>query len=150
MRPRVSALVVALSLACLAAAARAADWVELTGEISSDSGAGWQSARLDLSPQEDFATGDQFQIKLGGDATVVLVRLLPKHASAGKKVGVVGGKREVPEDRVIRFQLEGARRQVKQISVHAGKKAWDEELGPDNGTVTIEWMRLNRAREGGP
>lgn len=149
MRSQIPALIIVLSLVCLTAAPSAADWVELTGEISSGSGAGWQSAWLDLSPQEDFAPGDQFQIKLGGNARTVLVRLLPRRASAAKKVGVVGGRREVPSDRIIRFRLEGARKQIKQISVHAGPKAWDERLGPDNGNATIEWIRLNRAQGGG-
>lgn len=100
-------------------------------------GNSWQSSWLDIEPPISFKKGEILRIKVDGDAENVLVRLLPAASQPSSSDGIEGGVRKVPASKVIEVKLDRDRPNVKQISVHAGKKAWETPLGGNNGTVMV-------------
>lgn len=115
----------------------------LTGTIDQASGAGWQSAYLDLEPPRDFKKGDRLVIKVEGSAEWVRVRLLPQNGNPSQPTGLVGGKTKVPAGGKLEFTLNEDRPKVKQISVHAGEKAWSETLNARGGEARIISVDVN-------
>jgi hypothetical protein len=109
----------------------------LTGSKGNAAGDGWQSTYLNLAPRRDFRVGDRFRIKLLGTAKKVLVRLLPYSTPPDKNDGIEGGIRDVHGDKTLEITLTTDHYDISQISVHAGHKAWQTDLGPKNGTVTL-------------
>jgi hypothetical protein len=109
----------------------------LEGALGSASGNNWQSSWLDLKPPIDFSGGDTLKIRVNGDAENVLVRLLPASSSPSSSDGIEGNVRNVPSNGVLEVTLEHDRREVKQISVHAGREAWGIPLGGNNGTIKV-------------
>jgi len=109
----------------------------LHGTIGSGAGAAWQSSWLDLNSNENFNKGDVLTITVQGNAENTLVRLLPAHSSPSSPTGVEGAVRKVPHNGIIKVMLTRKHINIRQISLHAGHKAWDTELGGNNGTVKI-------------
>ena len=107
----------------------------LPGKTGSISGDDWQSSWLDLIPPMDFKKGDTLKIKVTGDAKKVLARLLPNASSTEASDGIVGEIRDVPSNKIINLTLEADYTNIKQISVHAGKQAFDYSLGENNGKI---------------
>ena len=98
-------------------------------------GAGW----IKLDHPVNFNNGDRLRLLIGGTATKILLRLLPKGQSPASSVGIVGGPIKVPESRIIEVDITQDRKQVVQISVYGGEKPWDKFfLGHGNGPAFIE------------
>lgn len=115
----------------------------LAGETGSSSR--WGSGWLDLATVTDFAAGDALELRIGGSANKVLVRLLPEGKFPDSTVGIVGGAITVPENRVVEVVLDEDRKGIIQISVHGGPNPWGKfSLGGGNGTATLEVARLVR------
>jgi hypothetical protein len=127
----------ALILVAVLALATAAGAEQLTGNISSGSGPTWQASWIDLIRPTNFARDETLKIRIRGDAEHVAIRLLPSGATPSSGEGVVGDIRKVPEDGVLLVHLLVDHPNVVQISVHAGEWAWNINLGPKNGTVTL-------------
>jgi hypothetical protein len=109
----------------------------LSGNIGSSPQ--WGSGWLDLASPMNFAKGDRLKLTIGGTANKIIVRLLPAAADASASVGVVGGPITVPASRIVEIVLPEDRKQVIQISVHAGPNPWGEyPLGGGNGPATIK------------
>ena len=118
---------------------------QLTGKIGSGAGPDWQSSWIDLTNATNFRRGDKLKITVHGTAENVVVRLLPSGAHPSSSEGIVGNVMKVPKDGVLQVQLSEERRNVVQISVHGGQKAWDISLGGKNGPVTLTGVeRLSR------
>ena len=121
---------VLLFVACAAAEA-------VLGTTGSAAGDGWQSSWLDIKPPVTFKKGEVVRIRVDGDAENVLVRLLPAASEPSSADGIEGNIRKVPASKIVEVKLERDHPSVKQISVHAGKKAWTTRLGGNNGTVMV-------------
>ncbi len=137
-------LVVALALAVAEASVQGTR-TPLEGTIGKYSGRRWSSAALDLNSVMDFSRGDRLELQVGGSATTVLVRLLPRGADPNLRIGVVGGTRAVPKSRRVVVHLDSDRNRIEQISVHGGAEAWGVPFPPGNGSVTLEQVNLIRA-----
>ncbi len=110
--------------------------IPLLGEIGSSPH--WGSGWIDLEAPTDFLKGDRIRIKVGGSASKILVRLLPKGRSPDTSTGLIGGTITVPEDRIVEVILKYDRKGIIQISVHGGPNPWNKPLGGGNGPATIE------------
>jgi len=110
---------------------------QLTGKIGSASGQDWQSSWIDLTKATNFQRGERLKITLRGSAENLVVRLLPSGAHPSSSDGIVGDVRKMPKSGVLQVQLPEGRRNIVQISVHGGQKAWDISLGSKNGPVTL-------------
>ncbi|MGA2902749.1 MAG: hypothetical protein ABSD98_02885 [Candidatus Korobacteraceae bacterium] len=133
-RPCTIVFLAILYLLALPGAANAQALAGATG-ASSQWGSGW----LDLGPPVDFTKGDRLKLLIGGTATKVVVRLLPKGASPDMSVGIVLGVIDVPRSRIVEITIPEERKQVVQISVHGGPNPWGRfPLGGGNGPATIE------------
>lgn len=120
-----------------------ADTVFLTGQVGASSK--WGSGWLDLSSPMDFAKGEMLQLKIGGTAQKVVVRLLPKGRSPDSTDGIIGDVLAVPKDRIVSIQLTSAHKSTAQISVHGGSNPWGMySLGESNGPATLESAKLVR------
>ena len=106
----------------------------------------WGSSWIDLDPPIDFAKGERLKIAMGGNATRILVRLLPKGVSPETSEGIIGGVIKVPRSRVVEIKLAESRKQIVQISVHGGPSPWGKfQLGENNEPATIDSVeRLKR------
>jgi hypothetical protein len=115
----------------------------INGKIGSspDWGSGW----LNLTTPMDFKKGERLQLKIGGTADSILVRLLAKGMPTNLSGGLIGGTFSVPKNRTIEVLLDTDRRGIIQISVHGGPNPWDEyPLGENNGPATIKSAVLIR------
>jgi hypothetical protein len=110
---------------------------QLAGKTGSGQGNGWQSSWLDLNAPMSFKKGERLLIKVAGNAENVLVRLLPKDSPPDSADGIEGGIRKVPGSHTLVVKLESDHPEVAQISVHAGRKAWQTSLGANNGTIQV-------------
>jgi hypothetical protein len=110
---------------------------QLAGKTGSGQGNEWQSSWLDLDAPLSFKKGERLLIKVEGNAENVLVRLLPKASPPDSADGIEGRIRKVPGDHVLVVKLESDHPGVVQISVHAGRKAWQTPLGANNGTIQV-------------
>lgn len=122
------------SVFLFAASATAEPVLGTTGSAAGDE---WQSSWLDIKPPITFKKGEVLRIKVDGDAENVLVRLLPATSYPDSPDGIEGNVRKVPASKIVEVKLERDHPDVKQISVHAGKKAWTTQLGGNNGTVRV-------------
>lgn len=128
---------IALILITMLVLTAVANAEQLTGKIGSASGPDWQSSWIDLAKATNFGRGEKLKIMLRGSAENLVVRLLPSGAHPSSSDGIVGDVRKMPKDGVLQIQLPEERRNVVQISVHGGQKAWDISLGSKNGPVTL-------------
>ena len=122
---------------CLLMFAASLSAEQLAGDTGSGAGNEWQSSWLDLRGPMTFRKGERVLIKVQGSAEKVLVRLLPKASPPESADGIEGGPRSVPASHILVVTLESDHPDVKQISVHAGKKAWNTSLGANNGTIQV-------------
>jgi hypothetical protein len=116
-------------------AAQDSTWSYLVGKtgFSGEDGSGW----LDLSPI-DFSKGDHLVITLGGTATVVVVRLLPKGFDPSRPDVIVAKKMAVRADRTVDVPLTSDYKNIVQVSVHGGPNPWNQfPLGAGNGPATL-------------
>ncbi len=109
----------------------------LVGRTGSAAGDDWQSSWLDIKPSITFKNSETLRLKVEGDAENVVVRLLPEQSDPTSPDGIEGGVRKVPADRVLVITLTRDHLNVKQISVHAGRLAFDQSLGPKNGKARL-------------
>ncbi|NQT21090.1 MAG: hypothetical protein HQ592_15385 [Planctomycetes bacterium] len=114
----------------------------LAGELGSSSR--WCSGWLDLATTTDFAKSDLLRLRIGGTATKILVRLLPKGISADRPHGIIGGAITVADNRIVEVVFDTDRKGIVQISIHGGPNPWGRyPLGASNGClVTIESAEL--------
>jgi len=126
---------IALSIT-LAAGASVASAEQLVGTPGAS--ARWGSGWIDLDQGIDLKKGDHLRLKVGGTANKVLVRFLDDLNRADDPVGVEGGIRDVPKDRVVEVTLAEDHPRVKQISVHGGSRAWNWSFPGDNGPAALE------------
>jgi len=117
--------------------------VDLIGETGSSWH--WGSGWLDLATPTDFMKGDRLRLKIGGTATKILVRLLPKGISPDLPQGIIGGVITVPESRIVEVSLDTDHKEIIQISVHGGPNPWGMyPLGGSNGPATLAAAELCR------
>lgn len=115
--------------------------------LSGDTGASsrWDSGWIDLDRPTNFKSGDKLRLTIGGTATKIKVRLLPKGRSSDTTAGMLPGTIAVPDARIVEMEIQGDRPQVVQISVHGGTNPWGKfPLGGDNGPATIESAEIIR------
>ena len=96
----------------------------------------WGSGWLDLNQPTDFAAGGRLKISVSGDASKVLVRLLPKGQPPDQPVGIQGTF-TVPASRIVEVKLSATRKNIVQISVHGNAHPWTYNLGDGNGRATL-------------
>ena len=123
-------------LVTIAFAAKAASPQEIQGSIGADQryGAGY----MDLSPAMSFRAGERLRFHLGGTATKVVVRLLPRGRSYDSPEVIVRDAQVVPPNRTFDVVLNQDYRNVIQISVHGGPNPWGLfPLGAANGPAKL-------------
>ncbi len=109
----------------------------LLGSTGSAAGDRWQSSWLDIKPSITFKKGETLRIKVEGEAENVLVRLLPENSDPTSPDGIEGDVRKVPANRTLVVTLTRDHPNVKQISVHAGREAFERSLGGNNGRTRV-------------
>jgi hypothetical protein len=117
--------------------------VRLIGKTgrSPDRNAGY----IDLSPPVDFQKGDKLRISVGGTASRVVVRLLPRGFAPTEHDIIVEQKGEVSKSRTVDVVLTSDYKDIVQISVHGGPSPWNEfPLGEDNGPAML--LQVERLR----
>jgi len=122
------------------ASAQAA-WVALPGRpgVSYVYGSGW----IDLDQQRDFMRGDTIRLTVGGSAHQVLVRFLPKDASADDAVGIDGTATVPTVHLLFPLVLTQDHPNTRQISVHGSPNPWGKfDLGTDNGSASLLAVEL--------
>lgn len=98
----------------------------------------WGSGWFDLKAITDFKKGDKLKVVVGGTAKKILLRFLPMGYDPNDPIGIDGGPRQVPSNRVLEVVLESDHKKIVQISVHGGPNPWGQfPLGQDNGPATI-------------
>jgi len=132
------------SLACLIATVST---VHAQTSIACQPGmsAQWRSGWCDFPSPVDFKKGERLRLAIGGSATKVIVRLLPKGADPNTPIGVIPAPYTVPQSRFIELVVPNDAATVEQISVHGGPSPWDQyPLGAGNGPATLTGVgRLN-------
>jgi hypothetical protein len=125
-----------VSVLALSMWATAVDAERLGGTLgaSAQYGSGW----IDLQQPMDFLKGDRLRIMVGGNASRVVIRLLPKDKARDSSEGLLGAPVEVPKTRVVEVVLREDRLQVVQISVHGGPNPWGHFPMPNNGSAAIQ------------
>ena len=98
----------------------------------------WGSGWCDFSTSVAFKKGERLRLAVGGSATKVIVRLLPKGGDPNTTIGVISTPFTVPSDRFLVVTMPSAAPAIIQISVHGGKSPWGQyPLGAGNGPATI-------------
>jgi hypothetical protein len=111
----------------------------------SPAGSGW----FDLKQSITFSRGETLRLTVGGTAKKVVVRLLPSGADPNQPIGVVGGLRDVPADRMLEVKLSVDHQNIKQVSVHGGSEPlWEGHFHPpsNNGPATLAAVERIRVR----
>lgn len=97
-------------------------------------GSGW----CRFSVAVDFKKGERLRLAIGGSATKILVRLLPRGADAATPIGVIPTPVSVPSNRFVEMIVPYDAATTDQISVHGGPNPWEQyPLGAGNGPATI-------------
>ena len=109
----------------------------LAGTLGDAAGPNWQSSWLQFQSPISFKKGEKLTLMLQGDAKNVLVRLLPASSQPASADGLEGDVRKVPANHTLVIILGSDHPNVGQISVHAGKEAWGQSLGANNGTIRL-------------
>jgi hypothetical protein len=98
----------------------------------------WNSGWCDFSKPVDFKKGELLRLAIGGSATRVLVRLLPKGSDPSTPVGVIPTPFVIPRNRYLEVVLPHDAADITQISVHGGENPWNQyHLGTGNGFATL-------------
>jgi hypothetical protein len=135
-RPRVITSIVVLVLAGVAIASPSNRSTQLIGKtgFSLSAASGW----LDIPPT-DFSRGDHLVISIGGTATAIVVRLLPKGFDPDQPDVIVADRASVRTDRTIDIALNRDFKEIIQVSVHGGSRPWNRfQLGSGNGNATLQ------------
>ena len=132
-----------VALALCAPAAAHAERLGGTVGASTQYGSGW----IDLQQPVDFAKGDRLRIVVGGNASRVVIRLLPKDKPRDSSEGLIGAPVEVPKTRVVEVVLREDRLQVVQISVHGGPNPWGHFPMPNNGPAALQSVERISAKK---
>lgn len=109
----------------------------LAGATGNFSGNGWQVTWLDLKKRTYLDQRHLLRIRLEGNAENVVVRLLPAESQPASADGVEGDVRKVPPNKILEIALSNVHPNVKQVSVHSGKRAFDIPLGANNGVAKL-------------
>jgi len=119
-------------------------WQPLRGRIGVSTR--WASSWIELASPVDFQRGDRLRLTLAGNATRILIRVLPAGADPNQPVGIIAGTPfKVPQNKIVELTLTDEYRAVIQISVHGGPNPWGTfPLGRENGPVTL--LRAARLR----
>jgi hypothetical protein len=96
-----------------------------------------ESSWIDLPLPIDYRKGERLTLHLEGDAENVRVRLLPAGFPSDSKDGIEGGVWKVPANHTLVITLHRDHPNVQEISVHAGREAFGQSLGADNGTIIL-------------
>jgi hypothetical protein len=95
---------------------------------------------MDLRRATDFRKDDRLAIIVRGDATKLVIRLLPIGADPNTSAGVATVA-EVPQDGRVEIVLRNDHRSVIQVSAHGGLNPWGEYyLGERNGCSIIDYV----------
>jgi hypothetical protein len=85
-----------------------------------------------------FEKGDRLSLTVVGDATQVIVRLLPKDANPNTATGAISKPFAIPPNRKIELTIADKTLPITQISVHGGPNPWGlYPLSPNNKGATI-------------
>lgn len=99
----------------------------------------WGSGWLDLDSPRDFKAGEKLRLSIGGIASNIKIRFLPKGQSSGSTAGMLKDVFAVPKSRIIEVEFSKDRSQIVHISVHGGPKPWGKyPLGTYNGPATLD------------
>jgi hypothetical protein len=98
----------------------------------------WGSGWMDFTPPINIESSTCLRIEVGGTASKVLIRLLPHGEDAGQPVGIMGGIHAVPSSRILMARITNKHPNISQISIHGNPKAWQFNLGINNGPATLE------------
>lgn len=98
----------------------------------------WGSGWCDFSTPVAFKKDARLRLAVGGSATKVIVRLLPKGGDPNTTIGVIPTPFTVPQDRFLVVTVPSDAPAIIQISVHGGKSPFGQyPLGVGNGPATI-------------
>lgn len=115
----------------------AAQECERIGVASVGSSLRWGSGWLDLAEPTSFEPGETIRLRLDGDATEVLIRLLTRGADPNSPIGLIGDPVSLQGAREISVEITDRFEDVIQISVHGGPSPWGIHLDPENGAAKL-------------
>src|SRR5436190_527045 len=84
-------------------------------------GAGW----CDFATPVNFRKGERLRLAIGGSATRIIVRLLPKGYDPGTPIGVIPTPFTIPQNRLVEVVVPYEASEIVQISVHGGPSPWN-------------------------
>lgn len=109
----------------------------------------WGSGWCDFPSPVAFQKGERLRLAIGGSATKIIVRLLPKGIDPNTTVGVIPTSFTVPSTRLLEVTMPHDAPAIVQISVHGGPNPWGQyPLGAGNGPATISGVERLPARPG--
>jgi hypothetical protein len=127
------ALAMTFGVGATYAKAKATQLVGSTG-FSTNDGSGW----LDIT-STDFSAGEHLVISVGGTASAVTVRLLPKGFDPNKPDVTIAEKVLVRSDRTVDIALTSDFKNIVQVSIHGKARPFGLfDLGTSNGPATIK------------
>ncbi len=98
----------------------------------------WGSGWLELWNAADFGKGEMLRLHIGGTAKIIVIRLLSEGEDPSRPSGIYNGSVNVPQDRIVKIELQRHYKDVVQISVHGGSNPWGLfPLGGANGPAYI-------------
>lgn len=98
----------------------------------------WSSGWCDFATPVTFKKGEHLRLAVGGSATKIVVRLLPKGGNTDAPIGVIPTPFAIPLNRFVEVVVPYDALTITQISVHGGPNPWNQyPLGAGNGTATI-------------
>jgi len=117
------------------------------GQLNCKYGANSDSGWCDLNPPINLSQGTCLKLSIGGTAKKVLIRVLEEKNNYSECVGLINNCQgsnihKVPNNRKIIVRLSSNYSNVKQISVHGGPRAWEFELGRNNGPATLREVKI--------
>jgi hypothetical protein len=109
-------------------------------------GSGW----CEFASPVAFKKGERLRLALGGSASKIIVRLLPKGADPNTTIGVIPTVFTVPRSRFLEVTVPHDAPATVQISVHGGTNPWGQyPLGAGNGAATISGVERLPAQPAG-
>jgi len=108
--------------------------LECTYSSSDQWGSGW----CDLFPPMNLAEGVCLDLKIGGSANMILIRVLREGEDPNQSVGLIGEPIKLPDDREVTVNLRKTYSNVVQISVHGGPNPFRISLGSNNGPAKLQ------------
>lgn len=104
----------------------------------------WYSGSLDLDSPRDFKAGEKLRLSIGGNASKIKIRFLPKGIFLpDSTAGLLKDVFAVPKSRLIEVEFSKDRSQIVHISVHGGPNPWGKyPLGNYNGPATLDSVEI--------